>query len=69
MYNQLLDMINLAGQVYHDKLYVHQLSGADTSKVIDIGEIERGAGQPNYGTNLLDVVVDSYVSSVKDTKK
>lgn len=64
MYNQMLGVINTATQVYRDKL-LRSMVKEEESNVMDIGEIDSHHGQPNYGSNVLDVVVNSYVSKDK----
>jgi len=65
---QMRKVIDMAATVYNDKMALTRLQGQEKDTVMNIGEIEEEVIEPDYGDNILDVVVSSYVSNLKDNK-
>lgn len=66
MYNQLLDMLNVAQTAHTEMQYVRRIK--DTSdKIIEIGEVTEHITTPNYSTDeLLVAVVEQYTNKGRE---
>lgn len=70
MFNQMQGMISLANQVLQDKFALARLEGEENaSTAIEIGNIESEVNHIDYDQDIMNVVVDSYVSKLRDNKK
>lgn len=66
MYNQLLDMLNVAQTAHGEMQYVRRIK--DTSdKIIEIGEVSEHIVTPNYSSDeLLVAVVEQYTNKGRE---
>jgi hypothetical protein len=64
IYNQLIDMINIANNAYDELSYKKRVKVED--KVIEIGTVEQETFTPDYSKEvLLNAVVQQYRKGVK----
>lgn len=66
MYNQLLDMLNVAQTAHSEMQYVRRIK--DTSdKIIEIGEVSEHIVTPNYSRDeLLVAIVEQYTDKGRE---
>lgn len=70
MFNQMQGMIDVANQVLQDKFALARLEGEENASTsIEIGNIDSEVNHIDYDQDIMNVVVDSYVSKLRDNKK